>query len=146
MLKSSIVKEVFLPKRESCFEYLRKQRWQDGVRCPYCGASRIHKDGYTVNSYHSCYSTALSGNASDKDHWSTLIIVATQPHLVRWVMVVFLLVNSYHSCYSTRPHNIIIRLRVSFSPSSLLLLDWLKRISMVNTQGDGLVFYWQHCY
>jgi len=47
MLKSSIVKEVFLPKRESCFEYLRKLRWQDGVRCPYCGASRIHKDGYT---------------------------------------------------------------------------------------------------
>jgi len=25
----------------------RKLRWQDWVRCPYCGASRIHKDGYT---------------------------------------------------------------------------------------------------
>ena len=72
---------------------------------------------------------------------STLIIVVTQPHLVRWVMVVFLLVNSYHSCYSIRPHNIIIYYHpVSESPSGLLLLDWLKRISMANTQGDGLVF------
>jgi len=25
----------------------RKLRWPDGVRCHYCGASRIHKDGYT---------------------------------------------------------------------------------------------------
>ena len=47
MIEPSIVKEVFLPNRESCFECLRKLRWPDGVRCPYCGASRIHKDGYT---------------------------------------------------------------------------------------------------
>ena len=47
MIEPSIVKEVFLPNRESWFECLRKLRWPDGVRCPYCGASRLHRDGYT---------------------------------------------------------------------------------------------------
>ena len=48
MIESSIVNGVFLPNRESCLEYLRKLRWPpDGVRCPHCGSSRIHRDGYT---------------------------------------------------------------------------------------------------
>jgi len=25
----------------------RELRWQTGVRCPYCVASRIHREGYT---------------------------------------------------------------------------------------------------
>ena len=74
---------------------------------------------WLVNSYHSCYSTL--NWLSD---WET-----------------FQKVNSYHSCCST-DHIISSRLRVSFSPSGLLLHDWLKRISMANTQGDGL-FCWQ---
>ena len=47
MIESSIVNGVFLPNRESCLEYLRKLRWPDGVRCPHCGSSRLHRDGYT---------------------------------------------------------------------------------------------------
>ena len=28
------VREVFLPRREDCLEYLRKIRWKEGVKCP----------------------------------------------------------------------------------------------------------------
>ena len=41
------VMEVFLPRREDRLEYLRKKRWREGVRCPYCGSSKIWVDGYT---------------------------------------------------------------------------------------------------
>jgi len=41
------VREVFLPRREDCLEYLRKKRWKEGVKCPYCGSLKIWADGYT---------------------------------------------------------------------------------------------------
>jgi predicted RNA-binding Zn-ribbon protein involved in translation (DUF1610 family) len=41
------VREVFLPRREDCLEYLRKKRWKEGVKCPYCGSLKIWVDGYT---------------------------------------------------------------------------------------------------
>jgi predicted RNA-binding Zn-ribbon protein involved in translation (DUF1610 family) len=41
------VKEVFLPRWEDCLEYLRKKRWKEGVKCPYCGSLEIWVDGYT---------------------------------------------------------------------------------------------------
>ena len=77
--------------------------------------------------------------------WSTLIIVVAQQLLQyalrereeRSTLIIVV----------TQPTPILSsRLRVSLSPSGLLLLDRLKRISMANTLGDGLVFYWQHCY
>jgi hypothetical protein len=41
------VREVFLPRREDCLEYLRKIRWKEGVKCPYCGSLKIWADGST---------------------------------------------------------------------------------------------------
>jgi hypothetical protein len=41
------VREVFLPRREDCLESLRKIRWKEGVKCPYCGSLKIWADGDT---------------------------------------------------------------------------------------------------
>ena len=79
----------------------------------YHGSPPLHAQ--RVNSYHSCCST----EEKERD---------AIPQIV---------VNSYHSCCSTDPI-LSSRLRVSLSSSSLLLHDWLKRISMANTLGDGL--------
>jgi len=46
-MDSEAVREVFLPRREDCLEYLRKKRWKEGVKCPYCGSLKIWADGYT---------------------------------------------------------------------------------------------------
>jgi hypothetical protein len=35
------VREVFLPLREDCLEYLRKKRWKEGMKCSYCGFLKI---------------------------------------------------------------------------------------------------------
>lgn len=47
MIEQSIIKGVFLPDREKCFEFLRKLRWPDGVKCLHCGSSKIYNDGHT---------------------------------------------------------------------------------------------------
>lgn len=40
------MKSLFPPLRD-CFEYLRRKRWKDGVKCLYCGSSYIWSDGFT---------------------------------------------------------------------------------------------------
>jgi len=47
MVSHTLIKSVFLPKREDCFEYLRKVRWKDTIRCPYCLSRDIWSDGNT---------------------------------------------------------------------------------------------------
>ena len=41
------VRQVFLPRREDCFNYLRSKRWKDGVKCFHCGSSNVWSDGFT---------------------------------------------------------------------------------------------------
>ena len=41
------MRKVFLPRREDCFDYLRSKRWKEGVKCVYCGSSKVWKDGLT---------------------------------------------------------------------------------------------------
>jgi len=40
-MDSEAVREIFLPRWEDCLEYLRKKRWKEGVKCPYCGTGTI---------------------------------------------------------------------------------------------------------
>ena len=47
VIHHELVKKVFLPSREDCFEYLRKVKWKETVRCPYCCSSDIWNDGHT---------------------------------------------------------------------------------------------------
>jgi len=46
MIEPSIVKKYFcrIERVSLCGE---EAKVADGVRCPYCGASRIHREGYT---------------------------------------------------------------------------------------------------
>jgi len=48
MVHHELVKNVFLPRGDDCFEYLRKSRWKGTVRCPYCCSSDIWSDGFTL--------------------------------------------------------------------------------------------------
>ncbi len=47
MIEEDIIKHVFLPDPEECFEYLRNLRWPEGVKCIHCGSPRVYRDGYT---------------------------------------------------------------------------------------------------
>ena len=47
MVSHTLVRSVFLPKREDCFEYLRKIRWNGTITCPYCLSKDIWSDGNT---------------------------------------------------------------------------------------------------
>lgn len=47
MLPHTLVRDVFLPKREDCFGYLRNIRWKNGVQCPYCHSTHIWREGAT---------------------------------------------------------------------------------------------------
>lgn len=48
MVHYELVKNVFLPRREDCFDYLQKVRWKGTVRCPYCCSSDTWSDGFTL--------------------------------------------------------------------------------------------------
>jgi transposase-like protein len=48
MMDNESIRTVFLPKREECFDYLRKKRWKGTVRCPYCLSKDIWHDGTTT--------------------------------------------------------------------------------------------------
>jgi transposase-like protein len=70
------VREVFLPRREDCLEYLRKIRWKEGVKCPYCGSLKIWADGYTRKGArkYECrecgrYFNDLTGTIFDRHHF-----------------------------------------------------------------------------
>jgi len=43
---SEIIRKLFIPDEEKCFEEFRKIRWRDGVKCPYCGSKEIVKYGH----------------------------------------------------------------------------------------------------
>ena len=47
MVSRESVNEVFLPDKEDCLEYLRDQRWADGVTCPHCESADTIKKGTT---------------------------------------------------------------------------------------------------
>jgi transposase-like protein len=47
MASRESVNEVFLPDKEDCLEYLREQRWPDGVTCPHCESADTIKKGTT---------------------------------------------------------------------------------------------------
>ncbi|MEM0467114.1 MAG: IS1595 family transposase [Candidatus Thermoplasmatota archaeon] len=47
MVSHNVVKNVFLPNGESCFEYLRQTRWKGTIRYPYCLSKDIWSDGTT---------------------------------------------------------------------------------------------------
>lgn len=47
MVHHELVKNVFLPNREDCLNYLRKVRWKETLRCHYCCSSDIWSDGVT---------------------------------------------------------------------------------------------------
>jgi transposase-like protein len=70
------VREVFLPRREDCLEYLRKIRWKEGVKCPYCGSLKIWADGDTRKGArkYECrecgrYFNDLNGTIFDRHHF-----------------------------------------------------------------------------
>jgi len=48
------VRSVFLPSRDDCFEYLRRKRWREGVKCPYCGSLNVWRDGFTPKGARKC--------------------------------------------------------------------------------------------
>jgi transposase-like protein len=73
------VKEVFLPNREDCFNFLRKKRWDEkgGIRCLYCRSQNIHHNGYTTKGarkYKCCecgkYFNDLTGTIFENCHFS----------------------------------------------------------------------------
>lgn len=45
MVSRESVDEVFLPGKEDCFQYLRRQRWTDKVTCPHCESADTTKKG-----------------------------------------------------------------------------------------------------
>ena len=47
MVSREGVNEVFLPDKEDCLEYLRDQRWPNGVTCPHCESADTIKKGTT---------------------------------------------------------------------------------------------------
>ena len=47
MVHNELVRNVLLPKREDCLEYLRKVKWKGTVRCSYCCSSDVWSDGVT---------------------------------------------------------------------------------------------------
>jgi len=47
MVSRESINEVFLPDKEDCLEYLRDQRWPDGVTCPHCESADTIKKGTT---------------------------------------------------------------------------------------------------
>jgi hypothetical protein len=70
------VREVFLPRREDGLESLRKKRWKEGVKCPYCGSSKIGVDGHTLKGarkYECCgcgrYFNDLTGTIFENHHF-----------------------------------------------------------------------------
>ncbi len=40
-----IIRELFLPDIEKCYDMVRKIRWKNGIVCPYCGSKEISKYG-----------------------------------------------------------------------------------------------------
>lgn len=47
-MDSDVVKELFLPSREKCFELIRRVRWPGGVvKCIHCGGEKVYSDGHT---------------------------------------------------------------------------------------------------
>ncbi|SNB52178.1 hypothetical protein SAMN02746019_00022650 [Thermoflexus hugenholtzii JAD2] len=70
------VREVFLPGREDCPEYLRKMRWKERVKCTCCGSLKIWADGYTrkgARKYECCewgrYLNDLTGTIFEGHHF-----------------------------------------------------------------------------
>ena len=64
------VREVFLPRREDCLEYLRKKGRKERVKGPYWGSSKVWTDGYTQKSakkYECC------GGGRDFHDWTRTI-------------------------------------------------------------------------
>ena len=40
-----ILRNLFLPDIEKCYEIIRKAKWKDGITCPYCNSKEILKYG-----------------------------------------------------------------------------------------------------
>ena len=46
MKSENLIKELFIPDEKRALEVFRKIRWSNGVYCPKCGSSHVHKRGF----------------------------------------------------------------------------------------------------